>query len=108
MNDDRVKIRIYQDLAISPSPLSPIDCDQFRHVAGAIRTVNQSALISPYLVLAATDGRHFYELSDHVYRFSPIPIDKSDLPRIHGVNERVSVKAYGEAVDFYATLMNAL
>ena len=105
--DTLVKIRIHQDLAIAASPVSAVDCDQFRKIASAIKSVNQSAIISPYLVLGATDARHFYEIADHVYRFSPIPIDKKDLSRIHGVNERVAIGAYQQAVDFYATLINS-
>lgn len=106
--DTQVNIRIYNDLAIPASPVSATNCDQFRQIAGAVKAVSSSAIISPYLVLGATDGRHFYALSDHVYRFSPIPIDQQDLSRIHGVNERVSVRAYQKAVDFYATLINSL
>lgn len=108
VNDSLVKIRVHQDFEVPASPISEVDCDQFRQVAGAILAVNQNALVSPYLVLGATDSRHFYELADHVYRFSPIPIDKTDLPRIHGVNERVGIGAYQKAVDFYATFIYSL
>ena len=108
VDDTLIKIRIHQDLAIPASPVSEINCDQFRNIAGAVRSTNQGAIISPYLVLGATDGRHFYDISNHVYRFSPIPIAKDDLARFHGVNERVSLEAYQQAVDFYATLLNSL
>jgi carboxypeptidase PM20D1 len=108
INDTLVKVRVYQDLAIPASPVSEIDCDQFRNISGAVLATNPTAIVSPYLVLGATDGRHFYELSDYVYRFSPIPLGKDDLARFHGVNERVALKSYQKAVDFYATLLNSL
>lgn len=108
IDDSLVSVRVHQELAIPASPVSEIDCDQFRNIAGAVISTNPGAIISPYLVLGATDSRHFYEISDHVYRFSPIPIGKDDLARIHGLNERVALSSYDKAVGFYATLINSL
>lgn len=108
IDDTIVHVKIYNDLAIPASPVSPVDCDQFRSIAGAVLGVNPGVVVSPYLVVGATDGRHFHSLSDNVYRFSPILMEKEDLARFHGVNERISVRAYENAVDFYANLLNSL
>lgn len=108
IDDSLVNVRVHQELAIPASPVSETNCDQFKNIAGAVLATNSGAVLSPYLVLGATDGRHFYEISDHVYRFSPIPIGKDDLARFHGVNERVALRSYQKAVDFYATLINSL
>jgi len=42
-------------------------------------------------MLGATDSRHYHAISDRVYRFTPIISRKDDLPRIHGINERLSI-----------------
>ncbi|MDC5870482.1 M20 family peptidase [Vibrio europaeus] len=72
-------------------------------VFGASRTV-----VAPYLTINATDARHYIELTSRVYRFLPLALDDSDLPRIHGPNERISVEAYGQMLTFYRSLVQQL
>lgn len=103
-----VKVQIYENLAVPPSPVSPHKTRQFDLVAGAIKAHRPATVVSPFLVLAATDARHFTGLSQHVYRYIPLPLQKEDLPRIHGNNERVSPADFAEAVGFYHTLLKNL
>ncbi|WP_417589531.1 M20 family peptidase [Owenweeksia hongkongensis] len=105
INDTIVKVTIYDDFAVAASPISDHSSLEFEFLANAIIAVNPNAIVSPYLVLGATDGRYYYNITDKVFRFSPIPVKKDDLSRIHGVNERVSVKGYEKSVSFYATLI---
>ncbi|MFM7661861.1 MAG: hypothetical protein ACKO6A_04275, partial [Bacteroidota bacterium] len=49
----------------------------------------------------STDSRHFQKLTKNIYRFVPIRFEKEDLPRVHGINERISVSAYHESINFY-------
>ncbi|AEV33674.1 acetylornithine deacetylase/succinyldiaminopimelate desuccinylase-like deacylase [Owenweeksia hongkongensis DSM 17368] len=105
INDTIVKVTVYDDFAVAASPISDHSSLEFEFLANAIIAVNPNAIVSPYLVLGATDGRYYYNITDKVFRFSPIPLEKEDLNRIHGVNERVSVKGYEKSVSFYATLI---
>ncbi|AGC43959.1 hypothetical protein MYSTI_02643 [Myxococcus stipitatus DSM 14675] len=85
-----------------PSPVSPTDSDSWRHLERSVRQVFPQVVVSPYLNVAATDSRHFVGLSDNVYRFFPVHLQREDLARIHGQDERISVPGYLEAVRFYA------
>tara|TARA_R110002072_G_scaffold118716_4_gene251176 strand:+ start:4250 stop:5695 length:1446 start_codon:yes stop_codon:yes gene_type:complete len=105
IGDSLVKIRIFEDFSISASPVSDYKSEAFRSIGKSIKAVFPEAIVSPYLVIAATDSRHFYNISDHVYRFAPIVLTKEDLPRLHGINERISILGYEKSVRFYATLM---
>lgn len=105
INDTLVKVTLYDDFGAEASPISDHNSDEFAFLAGAIMAVNQEVIVSPYLVLGATDGRYYYNISDKVFRFSPIPLQANDLSRIHGINERVSVEGYSKSVSFYATLI---
>ncbi|WP_417610602.1 M20 family peptidase [Owenweeksia hongkongensis] len=105
INDTMVKVTIFDDFAVEASPISNHESLEFEFLAKAIIAVNPNAIVSPYLVLGATDGRYYYNITDKVFRFSPIPLEKEDLNRIHGVNERVSVMGYEKSVSFYATLI---
>ena len=104
--DTNVMVRTLEDAPYTPgSKVSPHDNDVFRALASVVKTAFPQAIISPYLVLGATDARHFTHLCSHVYRFSPILLRPDDLPRIHGINERVSVSDFREAIRFYAQVI---
>ena len=44
-------------------------------------------------------------LSENSYRFLPVRMSSEDLRRIHGTNERISVRDYSDMVRFYITLI---
>jgi carboxypeptidase PM20D1 len=48
---------------------------------------------------------HFGDISDHIFKFSPIRANSEDLKRFHGTNERLSVKNYSDAIRFYHRLI---
>ena len=105
INDTVVRVRIHDGFGIPASPVSDHTSPEFKYLASAIKAIHPEVVVSPYLVLGATDGRHYYKITDKVFRFSPIPLTKGDLSRIHGINERISVDGYSKSVAFYATLI---
>ncbi|XP_014810889.1 PREDICTED: probable carboxypeptidase PM20D1 [Calidris pugnax] len=52
-----------------------------------------------------TDSRHFTNVTNAIYRFNPLLLKSEDLPRIHGLNERISVENYEKQVEFLFQLM---
>lgn len=105
IGDTSVKVVMHDGFGVAASPISDHQSDEFGFVAEAIQAVNPGVIVSPYLVLGATDGRYYYNITDKVFRFSPIPLESQDLSRIHGINERVSLAGYQKSVSFYATLI---
>ena len=87
-----------------PSPVSPVNSAQYALINRTIREVFSDAVVAPGVVIGATDARHYKDVSEHVYRFSPVRAGKDDLPRFHGTNERLGVDNYLEAVRFYVQL----
>jgi Acetylornithine deacetylase/Succinyl-diaminopimelate desuccinylase and related deacylases len=78
---------------------------------GLRRTIAQiypEAVVSPYLMMGATDSRYFRPLTPNVYRFTGARIDIEDRDRIHGTNERISVKGYLDGITFSEQLMRNL
>jgi acetylornithine deacetylase/succinyl-diaminopimelate desuccinylase-like protein len=49
----------------------------------------------PYMVVGATDARHVRKLGTIVYGFCPMVLPASEMDRVHGHNERVSVENLG-------------
>ena len=81
--------------------MSSIESDAFRRLHRAVKATFPEAVISPSLVLGATDSRHFLAVADNVFRFLPARLGRDDLKRYHGVNERLGMENYGEFMRFY-------
>lgn len=90
----------------NPSPVSATDSDSYALLAAAARAAApQGAPVAPMLVLGATDSRHYAGVAENVYRFAPMVAAQSELGRIHGTGERMSVENMGRLTRFYAQLM---
>jgi carboxypeptidase PM20D1 len=58
-------------------------------------------IVSPFLLTAGTDARHFTGIADSILRFAPIDLDKAQFASIHGSNEHIKIKNIGECVCLY-------
>lgn len=106
IDDARVTVRIPNDNWQSdPSPVSGIKTFGFGVIQKSIKEVFPDVVVAPALVIGATDSRHYQEVSDQIYRFLPLLLDRADLSRIHGIDERVSESAYANAIRFYRQLI---
>jgi len=105
IGDSRVKVILRRDLASEPSPVSPLDAEPFGLLQRTIAEVFPDAVVAPSLTPGATDARRFYGLSANVYRFTPVRLERADLERFHGRDERIAVAAVGEMVRFYERLI---
>lgn len=85
--------------------VAPTSSVQYQTLNQTIREVFPDAVVAPGLMVAGTDSIHFGEISDHIFKFSPIRANSDDLKRFHGTNERLSVKNYAEAIRFYHRLI---
>jgi carboxypeptidase PM20D1 len=88
-----------------PSKVSASDSAAYGHIATAAREVFAGALASPGLMVGGTDGRHFEDVADAVYRFSTVRARAEDLTRFHGTDERISIDNLAEMIRFYHRLL---
>lgn len=103
VNDPAVSISI--TYGHNPSPFSSVDSEGYARVKGAIAETWPEAIISPYLMVACSDSRHYTRISDHVLRFSAMALSNDDRKRIHGHDERIREEQFHEAVAFYYRLI---
>jgi carboxypeptidase PM20D1 len=104
IDDPRIRIAPL-DLSIEPSPVSDINSSGYSNLQRTIRQTFPDAIVAPWLLVAATDSRHYAGLSDNVYRFAPLQLTRQDVPRLHGTDERIPVADYKHCVKFYIQLI---
>ncbi|WP_433825698.1 M20/M25/M40 family metallo-hydrolase [Actinoplanes sp. CA-015351] len=105
VNDDKVQIRIID--AGEPSPSSPVD-EAFDLLSAATARHFPEAVTAPYVMMAATDARHFTAISRRVYRFTPFEMTKAQREAIHSHDEHLHVSAFLKGVAWYGTLLRSL
>ena len=88
-----------------PSPVSTVDSPAYAALEKTIHQFFGKAAVAPYLMLGASDARHYYNVCDSVYRFMPIQLGASALKLIHGIDEHISVEGLEKMAQFYASLM---
>src|SRR5207244_11367359 len=98
VDDPRITVRELQETMSNPSGVTSVDAEPFQLLARTIRQVVPEAVVTPWLVVGATDSRHYARLTPNVLRFVGAAIGKDDLRRVHGTDERVGVQAYAVAV----------
>ncbi len=106
VHDPHVRIEAVD--ANEPSPVSPTSGEQWERVAAAISAVHPDAVVTPYIMLGASDSRHFTAISDAVYRFTPFEMSSGERGTLHARNERIRVATWLRGIRFYETLLRSL
>lgn len=92
-----------------PTPVSPHRDDAaFDLLEKTTTAVFPESATSPYLMLGATDARHFTRICDRVYRFTPFPMSKSQRESIHSFDEHITVEGLLRGVDWYVRLLRGI
>ena len=101
--DPTVEVRMIDGM--NPSVISRTDVDGWDRISAAVSESWPDAIVSPYLMVACSDSRHWGVISDRVYRFSAMALSKEERGYIHGNNERVPHETVAKTVEFYIRLM---
>ncbi|MBI5343661.1 MAG: M20/M25/M40 family metallo-hydrolase [Deltaproteobacteria bacterium] len=85
----------------SGSPRGPL----FDAMSDAIRTVHPDALVLPYLSTGFTDSRFFRAAGVETYGLMPLLLERGDMGRIHGVDEKIPVDGVAEMTAIIGALI---
>lgn len=105
INDPRVMVSTSSHHPQEASAVSDINTESYQVLQRTIRQVFPQSVVAPFLVLAATDTKHYEDISGNIYRFVPMRFTSEDLGRIHGTNERLSIDNLEEMIKFYIQLI---
>ncbi|MES2032199.1 MAG: M20 family peptidase [Pseudomonadota bacterium] len=104
VSNDRISIAPFPGNT-DPPPVTGTASPSYRALNQTIREIFPDALVAPGLMVAATDSRHYTDVTDNIFRFSPVRATSEDLKRFHGTNERLSVANYADMIRFYRRLI---
>ena len=106
INDERIEVKMKEGIYVAnPSKISSTSSFGYNALQKTSREIFPEAIVSPSLVIAQTDSRYFSKICDNVFRFSPMQLNNDDLKRIHGIDERISIKNYKQSIQYYYQLI---
>ncbi len=89
VNDSSVEWEILQ--TAEPTE-SPVNTELFSVIQRTVQRINPKAIAVPYLSPGGTDSRYFRKRGITAYGFFPIILSESELQRMHGIDERISLE----------------
>lgn len=105
MQDDGIEILAHTGAEPQPDSELSFGWDLLQN---AIHATWPQAIVTPYLMVACTDSRHWREICPNVYRFSAKQVTGVEKATVHGNNERIRVENTHNAARFFVRLMRSL
>jgi len=90
IGDERVKVETMETSA--PTVISPIESPFFDAVRHALSRHVPEAIVFPLQTPGGTDSRYFRARDIPAYGFGPFVLELSEVDRVHGVDERISIE----------------
>lgn len=94
--------------AQSASPYASASGAHWDALMRAVGDTWRGSILSPYLMLACSDSRHFSAICRDVYKFSAMALSKEQRALIHNNNERIPVSEIVRTVEFFTRLEQTL
>lgn len=96
-----------EDISLPPH-ISDHNTESFKYIERTIKKVYPHVGVAPFVLNAFTDSRFFAPICPEVYRFGAFTLDNERFDSVHNANERMPVKDYLKAIDFYAEFLKNL
>lgn len=106
IRDEGVRIEVLA--GSEPTDLSATDNEQFALIRSAVDATYPGTVTAPYVLMAATDARHFQRWAPAVYRFSPLAMTAEQRAAIHGADEHVTIDSLERGERFFQHLIQAM
>jgi carboxypeptidase PM20D1 len=100
-----VEVRIPPGSGRPASRVSDWNSEGFATVSRAIREVYGEVIVTPGLMIAGSDTRHYGKIADNAFRFNPMIVTPEDLTGFHGTNEKISVDNLAQGTRTYIQII---
>jgi len=100
VNDDRVKITKLPFFS-EPGKFTSTDGEAYQKTSTVVNQLLDDVVVTPFLMIGATDGRYYDKISDAVIRFIPA----IDPHGFHGIDERMDFEDFRRMICFYELMI---
>jgi len=87
------------------SDVSSWEADGFDLIGRSLREVYGDVAVTPGLMIAGSDSRHYGQVADDAYRFNPFELTQENLSGFHGTNEKMGVDNFVMGIKAYVQIM---
>ena len=74
-------------------------------ISKSLREVYGEVAVTPGLMIAGSDSRHYGQIADNAYRFNPFKLTQADLAGFHGANEKMKVADFVMGIKAYIQII---
>ncbi len=107
VENEHVKVRLPPGSGRPASAVADWRSEGFSVIRRAVREVYGDVVITPGLMVAGSDTRHYGKVADNAFRFNPMVVSPDDLTGFHGTNEKISVANLAQGVRTYVQILKA-
>lgn len=100
-----VEVRVTERAGTPASNVSDADSEGFAAIRHAIREIYGDVIVTPGIMVAASDTRHYGMVADNAFRFNPMIVTRDDITGFHGTNEKISVANLAQGTRAYIRIM---
>lgn len=102
---EHVEVRISSGSGRPASQVSDWNSVGYETISLATRQIYGDVIVSPGLMIAGSDSRHYSQVADNSFRFNPMIQSTDDLTSFHGTNEKISIEHLGLGVRTYMQII---
>lgn len=103
INDNRIVMKNLSEDRPEATPTASAETAAFKIFDSIIRKSYSGVITTPFLMIGGTDSKHFYGVSENIFKFSPM----QDPIGFHTIDERVSIESYQHSIWFFEQLMRS-
>jgi carboxypeptidase PM20D1 len=105
VESENVEVRVPEGSGRAASGVSDWNSSGFGSVADSVREIYGEVVITPGLMIAASDSRHYGKVADDAFRFNPFVVSSEDLAGFHGTNESIRVDNFAQGIRTYIQII---
>jgi carboxypeptidase PM20D1 len=102
---DSVSVRVPEGAGSPASEVSDWHSSGFSAIDQALRQTFGEVVVTPGLMIAGSDSKHYAKVADDAFRFNPMVVTQEDLTGFHGTNEKISVENLVRGVRAYMQII---
>ncbi len=105
VENDSVEVRVPDGGGRAASEVSDWRSPGYGVIARSVREIYGEVVVTPGLMIAGSDSRHYAKVADNAFRFNPMTVTQADLTGFHGTNERISVDNLAQGTRTYVQII---